>query len=254
MSQQQWVLDKSKASRVGQSSYINGNTQDVFKILSAAWKTNSREDGVDTYYLSLHIMNRERSTAHVDIYYGNSKGERWSGDNLIHAIMLCANTQGLSQVQGQYQQYDFDQSKDVPVTGLVAPELANKNVGMFLADNHYYNQKTGEVKRGGLNLFNVYDADTKQLPFEKSNGAQANPDEFNKVIEAMHKSSAKSLDDANKKAGFSQQPQTQFNNQMGQQQGGTTYQRSSGPSGNTPVSNTSGGFTDNTPVDDDIPF
>lgn len=253
MSQNQWVLDKSKASRAGQSSYITGNTQDVFKILSAAWKTNSREDGVDTYYLSLHIMNRDRSTAHVDIYYGNNKGERWSGDNLIHAIMLCANTQVLSQVQGQYQQYDFDQSKDVVVTGLVAPELTNKNIGMFLADNHYYNQKTDEVKRGGLNLFNVYDADTKQLPFEKSSGAQANPQEFEKVIEAMHKSSAKSLDEANKKAGLSQQPKTQFNNQMSQSvHGGTTYQRSPGANASAPTGNTV--YSNDTPVDDDIPF
>ena len=259
-SQAFWQLDKSKAARVGQSSYINGNTNDVYQILSAAWKTNQKQNGHDTYYMSLHIMNREKSTAHIDVYYGDASGERFSGENLINAVMLCGNVTGLSQVQGQFYEYSYDQKKDIQVTGLVAPELNGKKVGLFLADNYYFNQNQGEVKRGGLNLFNVFDADTKQLPNEKANNAPANPETFNAVIAAMIKSSEKSLEKANDAAGISNQPQTGFNNQMNNQSApqsnGVSYSRSApvqqNNQNNTPANNQApnGGGS----LDDDIPF
>ncbi len=260
-SQAFWQLDKTKAARVGQSSYINGNTNDVYQILSAAWKTNQKQNGHDTYYMSLHIMNREKSTAHIDVYYGDASGERFSGENLINATMLCSNVSSLSQVQGQYQEYNYDQQKDITVSGLVAPELAGKKVGMFLADNFYFNQSKGEVKRGGLNLFNLFDADTKQLPNEKANNSPANPETFNAVIAAMIKSSEKSQEKANDAAGISNQPQTGFNNQMGsqgapQQNNSVSYSRGApvqqNNQNNAHVNNQAlngGGMTD-----DDIPF
>ena len=225
-----WQLDKAKAAKVGQSAYISGNTADIYQIISAAWKSRSNnETRIDSYFMSLHIMNIDKSTAHVDIYYGNSAGDTWSGENIINAIMLCANVPSLSQSQGQYFEYNFDEKKDLQVGGLVAPELAGKKVGLFLADNHYFNANQGEVKRGGLNLFNVYDAQTRQLPHEKSNSTPANQESFAAVMEAMVKSSIKSLEDANKKAGISSAPQNQFNNQMSNQgapqNNGVTYQR-----------------------------
>lgn len=259
MSQQNqafWQLDKVKAAKVGQSSYINGNTSEVYKILSAAWKANQKQNGPATYFMSLHIMNSDKSTAHIDVYYGNEAGERWSGENTINAIMLCANVPALSQSQGSYMEYNYDQSKDVTVSGLVAPELTGKKVGMFLADNYYYSEAKGEVKRGGLNLFNVFDADSKQLPIEKANNSPANAEAFNAVIAAMIKSSDKSQEKANNDAGISNQPQTGFNNQMNSnpmQSNSVTYQR--GPAA---TQNNTGPISSNNypPLDDgsDIPF
>lgn len=261
MSQQQpqqafWQLDKAKAAKVGQSSYINGNTSEVYKILSAAWKTNQKQNGSATYYMSLHIMNSDKSTAHVDVYYGNDAGERWSGENTINAIMLCANVPALSQSQGQYLEYNYDQSKDVTVSGLVAPELAGKKVGMFLADNYYFSEAKGEVKRGGLNLFNVFDADSNQLPIEKANNTPASQESFAAVTAAMFKSSDKSQEKANSEAGISSQPQTAFNNQMNNnpmQSNSVTYQR--GPAA---TQNNTGPIPSNNypPLDGDtdIPF
>lgn len=257
-----WQLDKAKAAKVGQSSYISGNTAEIYQITSAAWKAkHNSETRVDTYFMSLHIMNIDKSTAHIDVYYGNSDGDRWSGENIINAIMLCANVPSLSQAQGQYQEYSYDEKKDVQVGGLVAPELVGKKVGLFLADNHYFNATQGEVKRGGLNLFNVFDAQTRQLPHEKHSNTPASADSFAAVMEAMVKSSQKSLEDANKKAGISQTPQNQFNNQMSNQptqSNGVTYQRTSAPAQNnsyqnngSPAQQTS---VSNMPVDDDIPF
>ena len=253
-----WQLDKSKAAKVGQSSYINGNTSEIYQIASAAWKSRVNDQTrVENYYLALHIMNADKSMAHVDIYYGNSDGEKWSGENMINAIMLCGNVPNLSQSQGQFMEYDFDQKKDVLRNGLVSPELIGTKVGLFLADNHYYNQNQGAVKRGGLNVFNVFDAQTRQLPNEKASNTPASSDTFDAVTDAMLKSSQKSLDDANAKAGISPSAPTQFNNQMssqgGQQNGGVTYQRgapaqqnnqNNAPSNNHP------------PLDDgsDIPF
>lgn len=259
-----WQLDKAKAAKVGQSSYINGNTAEIYQILSAAWKSkHNSETRIDTYFMSLHIMNVDKSTAHVDVYYGNSAGDIWSGENIINAVMLCANVPGLSQVQGQYFEYNFDEKKDVQVGGLVAPELVGKKVGLFLADNHYFNATQGEVKRGGLNLFNVFDAQTRQLPHEKHSNTPASADSFAAVMEAMVKSSQKSLEDANKKAGISQMPQNQFNNQMSNQpiqNNGVTYQRTSVPTQNNNYQNNSAPNNQPRssmppgPVDDDIPF
>lgn len=250
-----WQLDKAKAAKVGQSSYINGNTAEIYQIISAAWKSkHNSETRVDAYFMSLHVMNVDKSTAHIDVYYGNSDGDRWSGENIINAVMLCANVPSLSQGQGRYHEYNFDEKKDIPVSGLVAHELAGKKVGLFLADNHYFNANQGEVKRGGLNLFNVFDAQTRQLPHEKASNTTASAESFSAVMEAMVKASQKSLEDANKKAGIPNQPQTQFNNQMGNQGGSqnnsTTYQRGAPvQQNNNPTAMPSG------PVDDmDIPF
>lgn len=261
--QNQWALDKSKAAKVGQLSYISGNTAEIYQIQSAAWKTNAKQDGSETYYLSLHIINSERSSAHIDIYYGNSAGEHWSGENLIHAMMLCANVPAISQAQGQYQEYDFDVRKDVTRTGFVAPELSGKKVGMFLAENYYFNSNQGEVKKGGLNLFNVFDAKTRQLPIEKANNQPANPDEFTRVLEATIKSSEKSLEKANSQAGIAT-THNQFTQNAPQpvtQQNPATYKRQAAPQQiqQQPVQQQS--FNNQMtaaatpgPSDDDIPF
>lgn len=260
-----WSLDKAKAAKVGQTQFITGNTAEIYQIQSAAWKSNRKDDGSETYYLSLHIMNQERSTAHVDIYYGNNNGERWSGENLIHAMMLCANVPALTQVQGQYQEYDFDTKKDETRSGFVAPELAGKTVGMFLADNYYFNSSKGEVKKGGLNLFNVFDSQTKQLPSEKANNQPANPEEFGKVMEAMLKSSEKSLDKANGQAATAGAIGGQFaqggtagmqQQNQAQQQGSVTYQRQAAPQQQPQSFNNQMSAPASTPgpSDDDIPF
>ncbi|WP_201544170.1 hypothetical protein [Psychrobacter sp. H7-1] len=261
--QNQWALDKSKAAKVGQSAYISGNTAEIYQIQSAAWKANAKQDGSETYYLSLHIINSERSSAHIDIYYGNSAGEHWSGENLIHAMMLCANVPAISQAQGQYQEYDFDVKKDVTRTGFIAPELAGKKVGMFLAENYYFNSNQGEVKKGGLNLFNVFDAKTRQLPIEKANNQPANPDEFNRVLEATIKSSEKSLEKANSQAGTSNSMNNQFVQNTQQplpQQGPVTYKRQVAPQQAQQPTQQQGFNNQMTaaatpgPSDDDIPF
>lgn len=251
-----WQLDKTKAAKVGQLAYINGNSAEIYQIVSAAWKTGTNsQTRVDNYFMSLHIMNADKSTAHVDVYYANSDGERWSGENIINAIMLCANVPSLSQAQGSFMQYDFDQKKDVQVNGMVAHELVGKKVGLFLAENYYFNQKSGEVKRGGLNVFNVFDAQTRQLPNEKSNNTPATQESFEAVMQAMMKSSAKSLDDANKKAGINPMQQNQFGGQSsGTQQGGVTYQRGAPAQQNQPQDTIPS--NNYPPLDDgsDIPF
>lgn len=255
-----WQLDKSKAAKVGQSNYITGDTSDVYKILSAAWKTNTRMSPA-VHTLTVHIMNADKSTAMIEIPYADESGKSWSGENIINAMMLCSNTPSLSQVQGAHQEYDFDQQKDVTVNGIVAPELAGKKVGMFLTDRYYFHRTKHEVKRGAPELFNVFDPDSRQLPHEKANNQPANPEAFNTVTEAMIKYSAKSKEKAESEATMNGQPQGGFNNQMTSQppqNNSVTYQRGAPTQNqqgfqnnqinNKPISNGSG------PVDDDIPF
>lgn len=258
-----WQLDKSKAAKVGQSNYITGDTSDVYKIISAAWKTNTRMSPA-VHNLTVHIMNADKSTAMIEIPYADESGRSWSGENTINAMMLCANVPSLSQVQGSHQEYDFDQQKDVTVSGMVAPELAGKKVGMFLTDRYYFHKTKFEVKRGAPELFNVFDADTRQLPHEKANNQPANPEAFNTVTEAMIKYSAKSKEKAENDAAMNGQPQNGFNNQMNggnpmqsnsvsYQRGVATqsqqgYQNQNNAPANNPAMNGGG------PVDEDIPF
>ncbi|WP_105245384.1 hypothetical protein [Psychrobacter sp. Marseille-P5312] len=262
-SQSVWQLDKSKAAKVGQSNYITGDTSDVYKIISAAWKTNTRMSPA-VHNLTVHIMNADKSTTMIEIPYADESGRSWSGENIINAMMLCTNTPSLSQVQGSYQEYNYDEQKDVTVSGMVAPELAGKKVGMFLTDRYYFHKTKYEVKRGAPELFNVFDADTRQLPFEKANNQPANPDAFNTVTEAMIKYSAKSKEKAENEAAMNGQPQNGFNNQMNggnpmqsssvsYQRGAATqnqqgYQNQNNAPANNPAMNGGG------PVDDDIPF
>lgn len=257
-----WQLDKSKAAKVGQSNYITGDTSDVYKIISAAWKTNTRMSPA-VHNLTVHIMNADKSTAMIEIPYADESGRSWSGENIINAMMLCANVPSLSQVQGSHQEYDFDQQKDVTVSGMVAPELAGKKVGMFLTDRYYFHKTKHEVKRGAPEAFNVFDADTRQLPHEKANNQPANPEAFNTVTEAMIKYSAKSKEKAENDAAMNGQPQSGFNNQMtnqgAPQNNGVTYQRGTPPqqggqqSNNAPANNQA---MNNAPIVDDmdIPF
>lgn len=259
-----WQLDKSKAAKVGQSNYITGDTSDVYKIISAAWKTNNRMNPA-VHNLTVHIMNADKSTAMIEIPYADESGRSWSGENIINAMMLCTNTPSLSQVQGQYQEYNHDQQKDVTVSGMVAPELAGKKVGLFLTDRYYFHKTKYEVKRGAPEAFNVFDADTRQLPHEKANNHPANPEAFNIVTEAMIKYSAKSKEKAESDAAMNGQPPQQFNNHMSNQgapqNNGVTYQRGAPAqqgnqgyqqSNNAPANNSTPSGSG--PVDDDIPF
>lgn len=248
-----WQLDKSKAAKVGQSNYITGDTSDVYKILSAAWKTNTRMSPA-VHNLTIHIMNADKSTAMIEIPYADESGKSWSGENIINAMMLCSNTPSLSQVQGQYQEYNHDQQKDVTVNGIVAPELAGKKVGMFLTDRYYFHKTKFEVKRGAPELFNVFDAESRQLPHEKANNQPANPEAFNVVTESMIKYSAKSKEKAENEAVISGQPQAGFNNQMNNQ--GAPQNNSVSYSRSAPANNQNNNLTSNGggPVDDDIPF
>lgn len=255
-SQAFWQLDNSKAAKVGQSNYITGDTSDVYKILSAAWKTNTRMSPA-VHTLTVHIMNADKSTAMIEIPYADESGKSWSGENIINAMMLCSNTPSLSQVQGSHQEYDYDQQKDVTVNGIVAPELAGKKVGMFLTDRYYFHRTKHEVKRGAPELFNVFDAETRQLPYEKANNQPANPEAFNTVTEAMIKYSAKSKEKAEGEAGMNNNPQTGYNNQMTSQpmqNNSVTYQRGAPPQQNSmPASNQ---VSNKAPMvdDTDIPF
>lgn len=267
MSQQSqafWQLDKSKAAKVGQSNYITGDTSDVYKILSAAWKTNTRMSPA-VHNLTVHIMNADKSTAMIEIPYADESGRSWSGENIINAMMLCSNTPLLSQVQGQYQEYNHDQQKDVTVSGMVAPELAGKKVGIFLTDRYYFHKTKYEVKRGAPEAFNVFDADTRQLPHEKANNQPANPDNFNVVTEAMIKYSAKSKEKAESDAAMNGQPPQHFNNQMSnqnaQQNNSVSYQRGApaqqnnqGHQNNAPANIQQQSTMPPGPTDDDIPF
>lgn len=253
-----WQLDKSKAAKVGQSNYITGDTSDVYKILSAAWTTNTRTNPA-VYSLTLNIMNADKLTAIIDVPYGDESGRSWSGENIINAMMLCSNTPSLSQVQGQYQEYSHDQQKDVTVSGMVAPELAGKKVGMFLTDRYYFHKTKLEVKRGAPELFNVFDPDSRQLPHEKANNQPANPDSFNIVTESMIKHSSKSKEKAESDAAMNGQPQGGFNNQMTSQppqNNSVTYQRSAPvqQSNQNNVQNNNPAQNGGGPIDDDIPF
>lgn len=241
-----WQLDTSKAEKVGQSNFIQGNSAELYKILSAAWVTNTNASPA-IYQLKLHVMNANKSTAHIEIAYGTESGDRWSGENIINALMLCANVSSLTQSQGQYYVFDFDSKKDLVNNGLVAPELAGKKVGLFLADNYYVSKQTGEVKRGGLNIYNVYDADTKQLPKEKARNQPANPETFDEMFAATLESSAYSEKKAKEKAGMVEtNAPTGFNNQMANggapANQGVTYAKTAAPVNQPDVS------------DDDIPF
>ena len=128
-----WNLDKAKANKAGQSERIEGNSQITLKIISAAWVVRDAKNGSgQNYSLDLHVMNENKNKAHINIVYGNSLGERWSGENLINAIMTACNVPSLSQVQGNHEVYNFETKQDEIIQTLIAPELANKYFGAFL--------------------------------------------------------------------------------------------------------------------------
>ena len=222
-----WNLDKAKANKAGQSDFIKGNSQLTLKIISAGWKAmdSKTKAGVQNWYLSLYVMNESKNTAHIDILYGNSLGERWSGENLINALMTVCNVPSLSQVQGNHWQYNFDERKDLQVPMMIAPELANKAFGAFLTENWY--AKDGQPKQAGTNLFNVYDYQTNQLAWQKNAGQPSDQTALTKVYEAMLEASEKAKNKAYEQAGIAigVDPSEMTNNSPFMGGESTTYNR-----------------------------
>lgn len=195
-----WNLDKAKANKAGQSDFIQGNSQLTLKIISAGWIAKPNNTGGQNYALDLYVMNESKSTAHLTLWYGNSTGERWGGENIINALMTVCNVPSLSQVQGNHWQYNFDERKDLQVPMMIAPELANKAFGAFLTENWYV--KDGQPKQAGTNLFNVYDYQTNQLAWQKNAGQPSDQTALTKVYEAMLKASEKAKNKAYEQAGI----------------------------------------------------
>lgn len=195
-----WNLDKAKANKAGQSDFIQGNSQLTLKIISAGWIVKPNNTGGQNYALDLYVMNESKSTAHLTLWYGNSAGERWGGENIVNALMTVCNVPSLSQVQGNHWQYNFDERKDLQVPMMIAPELANKAFGAFLSENWYV--KDGQPKQAGTNLFNVYDYQTNQLAWQKNAGQPSDQTALTKVYEAMLKASEKAKNKAYEQAGI----------------------------------------------------
>lgn len=195
------TLDRQKANKAGQSDYIVGNTNPVLTIHSACWKALDRKDGGQNFALSLFVSNDNKNTTHLNIFYANSLGEVWSGENLIHAIMLCCNVPSLSQATGRHWERDFQSQTDVEVQATIAPELTGKKLGVFLTEGWYNDKNTGEPKKGSVELFNVYDAQTGQLAWQKNQNLPANAEDTQKVFDAMLVASEKSKNKAYSKAG-----------------------------------------------------
>ena len=221
-----WNLDKAKANKAGQSERIEGNSQITLKIISAAWVVRDAKNGSgQNYSLDLHVMNENKNKAHINIVYGNSLGERWSGENLINAIMTACNVPSLSQVQGNHEVYNFETKQDEIIQTLIAPELANKYFGAFLTENWYV--KDGQPTKYGVNLFNVYDFQTNQLARQKNAGQPADLTALSAAYEDMLKASEKAKKKAYEKAGIAigVDPSEMTNNSPFMGGHSTTYNR-----------------------------
>lgn len=179
-----WQLDKNKANKVGQSDFIRGNTCTTLKIISAAWlSTPNKQGDANNLSLDLLVQNENKNTTHINLMYGNTLGERWSNENMIHAIMNACNIPQLTIAQGQHSVFDFDSRAEQPIQANIAPELAGKFIGVYLCENWYV--KDGQVKQGGVELFNVFDYKTQQFAWQKNAQIPATDEEAQKAFEAM---------------------------------------------------------------------
>lgn len=230
MSQFYFTRDNASASRANASSQMTPHELHAVKVTQAYWSVS--QNGAK--FLSVNFENAVGESADdIKIYFESNAGERWSGYHQINAMLAFNNIAGLSQAQGTYRTYDFEQGGVVDKQGLIAPELVGAYVGVIFFENYYVGQNG---IRHSLSLSAVYHHKSQQNAKQFLSNTPAVPNQVEQSIAYAKNTSEKSRKQAENKAGKGKGNSNNSNNQSGW--------------GNTPQGfGQSNGFTDGFPTE-----
>ncbi|MFQ1048017.1 hypothetical protein [Avibacterium paragallinarum] len=125
-----FTYNQEQAVKAGNAQYINETGAYLCKILSAEYVQSQK--GTLSLEFSVETQDGLKGN-YISVYYQDKDGQPLQGgQNMIQAIMGCANVQQLTQ--------RFDGNK------AIAPELAGKYIGLFL-------QKVFRLKQDGTETY-----------------------------------------------------------------------------------------------------
>ena len=152
--------NRDNAMKAGFTGYITETGAYEFTIKAAFWRVSN--NGVKYLELNGETMTGE-SINFLNLYYQNAKVEQLQfGVRLIHALM------GLVGVKQLTSEKFYDKQ--------VAPELTDKNVGVFVQKR--YLTKADGTETSSLNVLDFYDSNTLQTFKERETGANATRIDF----------------------------------------------------------------------------
>ncbi|MCK3656408.1 hypothetical protein A4G19_13825 [Pasteurellaceae bacterium Macca] len=218
-----FTYDQTQAVKAGQSSFINETGAYIGKILTAKWTKS--QGGAKALELSFETDDGLKAD-YLSIYYTTKTGEPiQNGHNMIQAIMGCTGVKQLTSVSYK----DF----------LVAPELTEKRLGLFL-------QKVLRLKQDGTETHNFQ----IQCPFSAQSRKTLAEFIENRPAERIDWLVAHTKDKDERAKQTQQNGYGTYNQAYGQAVGGSQNQPWDGyadnerPAGNPPPAD----------FDDDIPF
>jgi len=83
--------------------------------------------------------------ANISLYTMKSNGEKIMGFDALMAILTCLSIKRIDEVVGTVMRWDKDGKKEVSQSGMVFPELCNKQIGLLL-ETEDYTSNAGEAK------------------------------------------------------------------------------------------------------------
>ncbi|WP_230656954.1 hypothetical protein [Psychrobacter sp. I-STPA10] len=257
------VFNKEEALKAGGNggAFFEGNTEQLVKIARAEFVTSKNTGGIG---IEFDVFNKDGQKGYFTLWYQRADGSHIEGFyRTLQAIMGLCGATTLTPVQATIEKWDFNANKALPTPMIVANELMNKYfTGLFINTFELYDGN----KKKKMELYRPFNQKRQSLQEQYD---QAPPKEIEVLKDLMIKKSLEMEAEVDSKLA---QP-TGFNNNQRQHQqqqsNNVTYQRTP-PNNNMPVNSSvsqpnqnqmnsagnqsNGGFINDAPVDDDIPF
>lgn len=156
-------LNSAEARKADNFSSIIRETGKYIGVITRAEKLVSR-NGVDGVGLSFKTDDGA-SANYLDVYTAKPDGEKLRGYSIIQALLCCLRLKTVEDGNINFERWDSDERRMVPVTSPGYPALMGKRIGLILQKELQTHSITAaDVER--LNIVAVFEATTGLMATE----------------------------------------------------------------------------------------
>lgn len=174
MSYSAYNLDTNAAKQADAGGRIDQSGKYVGHFKSVEFVTSKK----GTQGLEFQFETDGKEYANFTIWTISATGDKLSGFAQVNAIMTCAGVRSLTPTDQKIEKYDFEVKQKIQQLCTVAPELANKPIGVLLQRENYLNSNGDEKHQ--MNFFAAFNAQSEFIAKEIID-KKTKPEELEKI-------------------------------------------------------------------------
>ena len=180
MTYQTFTFNADSAKKAdSEGGRINKTDKYVGTLTRTEFVTSSK----GTQGIEFNFITDDKMETNFTVWTQKADGTPIFGVDKVNAILACTKTRGLTPTPATVDKYDYDEKKDVPKQVTIAPELANKRIGLLLQAEEYYNVNN-EV-RVRMNFVASFDPESQLMAkeiCERKTTAEALPKAYERLM------------------------------------------------------------------------